>query len=54
MSEFRRLDRYKLLIDGVCVTATTNQEQRIRAMTPEQRANFVALFTPKENADDRP
>jgi len=42
--EIVRVDKCTLLVDGVRVRATPDQERRIRQMTPEQVANFVAIF----------
>lgn len=45
-TDFQRLDRYTILVNGQRVRATVDQESRIRGMTPEQLANFVKIMTP--------
>lgn len=42
-----RIDKYTIVVDEVRVYANSEQEERIRAMTPEQRKNFVAVFGAK-------
>lgn len=39
-----RLDKYTILVDGHRVTATADQEQRIRNMNPEQRERFIKVM----------
>ena len=39
-----RIDRYTLSVDGHHIRATEDQERRIRALTPEQRANFLTIL----------
>lgn len=36
----RRLDRYRVAVNTVTVTATEDQEAILRALTAEQRARF--------------
>lgn len=39
-----RVDRYTILVDGHPIRATPDQAIRIAAMTPEQRARFLAVM----------
>lgn len=39
-----RADRYSVKVGDVTVTATPDQERRLREMTAEQRANFARIM----------
>lgn len=39
-----RLDRYTITVEGHRITADAAQEHRIRDMTDEQRARFLAAM----------
>lgn len=41
IDDITRIDRYTVEVDGYRVRATEDQEQRLRGMTSEQRANFL-------------
>ena len=43
-ADIERLDRYTLLIDGVWVTASEDQERVLRALSPEQLENFLRVM----------
>lgn len=43
-TEIVRVDRYTIEVDGTRVRATEDQERRLRAMTPEQVANFLHIM----------
>lgn len=41
-----RLDNYTIKVNGKLITANQSQEDKIRAMTPEQVNNFLKIFYP--------
>lgn len=44
MVEVQRVDRYTIKVNGKRVTATEEQEARIRAMTDEQAERFLRIM----------
>lgn len=39
-----RIDKYTVRVEGHDIRATPRQEERLRAMTPEQRGRFLAVM----------
>lgn len=39
-----RIDRYNIRVDGWRIPASESQEARIRALTSEQRQNFLRIM----------
>jgi hypothetical protein len=40
----KRIDRYTVLVDGHRVSATPDQEARLREMSDEERARFLTVM----------